>query len=293
MSDLKDKLLAEFKEKRPNLSQSSLKTYVSILTSLCKKMDGENCVSFFKNHKKIIEHIEQMEKPQSKKTALSALFVLTGIPEYQEEMNKNIKVVNDFYKEQKNDPERLKKLKSFEEIVAIHDQIKAKYKKNPTMNNRMDLLISYLVSGVLGEDLPPRRVLDYANMKIRNYNADTDNYIKAGKFYFNQYKTKDRYGSQVISVPKELNTFINKWKQINEDSDYLLLNEDEKPFTSTALSKKISRMFDGNSMDMLRSIFLSHYYKDMPQLKNMESLASKMGHSVSAALNYYVKSDEK
>jgi hypothetical protein len=293
MSDLKDKLLAEFKEKRPNLSQSSLKTYVSILTSLCKKMEGENCVTFFKNHKKIIEHIEQMEKPQSKKTALSALFVLTGIPEYQEEMNKNIKVVNDFYKEQKNDPERLKKLKSFEEIVAIHDQIKAKYKKNPTMNNRMDLLISYLVSGVLGEELPPRRVLDYANMKIRNFNADTDNYIKAGKFYFNQYKTKDRYGSQIISIPKELNTFINKWKQINEDTDYLLLNEDEKPFTSTALSKKISRMFDGNSMDMLRSIFLSHYYKDMPQLKNMESLASKMGHSVSAALNYYVKSDEK
>jgi hypothetical protein len=103
------------------------------------------------------------------------------------------------------------------------------------MNNRMDLLISYLVSGVLGEELPPRRVLDYANMKIRNY-TDSDNYIKAGKFYFNQYKTKDRYGSQIISIPKELNTFINKWKQINEDSDYLLLNEDEKPFTSTATS---------------------------------------------------------
>jgi len=293
MSDFKDKLLERFKEKRPNLSQSSLKTYVSILMSLHKKLGGEDSLTFFNNHKKIIEHIQQMEKAQSKKTTLSALFVLTGISEYQEEMNKNIKVVNDFYKEQKNDPDRLKKLKSFEEIVAIHDQIKAKYKKNPTMNNRMDLLISYLVSGVLGEDLPPRRVLDYANMKIRNFDKEKDNYIQAGKFFFNQFKTKDRYGSQVISIPKELNTFINKWKQINDNSDYLLLNEDEKPFTSTSLSKKISRMFDGNSMDMLRSIFLSHYYKDMPQLKNMEALAHKMGHSVSSALNYYVKTDEK
>lgn len=290
MSTLKDELIQQFKEKRPNLSQSSLKTYVSILMSLHNKLEGGNSISFFNNHEKIIEHIEQMEKAQSKKTTLSALFVLTGIPEYQQEMNKNIKVVNEFYKEQKNDPERQKKLKSFEEILAIHEQIKAKFKKNPTINNRMDLLISYLVSGVLGEELPPRRVLDYANMKIRNYAAN-ENYVKSGKFYFNQYKTKDRHGSQVITIPKELNSFINKWKQVNEESDYLLLNEDEKPYTSPSLSKKISRLFDGNSMDMLRSIFLSHYYRDLPQVKKMEDLAYKMGHSVNSALQYYVKTD--
>ncbi len=290
MTNLKDELLEQFKEKRPNLSQSSLKTYVSILNSLYNKLEGTNGLEFFYNYKEIIDHIEELEKAQSKKTALSALFVLTGIKEYQDEMNANIKAVNEFYKEQKNDPERLKKLKSFDEIVSIHESIKAKYKKNPTLSNRMDLIISYLVSGVLGEALPPRRVLDYSSMKIRNY-KENDNYIKAGKFYFNQYKTKDRHGTQVISIPKELNTLINKHKQINDDIDYLLLNEDDKPFTSTALSKKISRMFDGNSMDMLRSIFLSNYYKDLPQLKSMEKLASNMGHSINSALQYYVKND--
>ena len=290
MTNLKDELLEQFKDKRPNLSQSSLKTYMSILNSLYNKLEGTNGVEFFNNHKKIIGHIQEMEKAQSKKTALSALFVLTGIKDYQDEMNTNIKAVNEFYKEQKNDPERLKKLKSFDEIVSIHESIKAKYKKNPTLSNRMDLIISYLVSGVLGEALPPRRVLDYSSMKIRNY-KENDNYIKAGKFYFNQYKTKDRHGTQVISIPKELNTLINKHKQINDDIDYLLLNEDDKPFTSTALSKKISRMFDGNSMDMLRSIFLSNYYKDLPQLKSMEKLASNMGHSINSALQYYVKKD--
>lgn len=291
MTNLKDELLEVFKEKRPNLSQSSLKTYVSILNSLYNKLEGTNGTDFFKNHKKIIEHIRDMEKAQSKKTALSALFVLTGIKEYQDEMNANIKAVNEFYKEQKNDPERIKKLKSFDEILAIHETIKGKYKKNPTLSNRMDLIISYLVSGVLGEDLPPRRVLDYSSMKIRNYDKQKDNYIQAGKFYFNQYKTKDRHGTQIITIPKELNTLINKHKQISDDVDYLLLNEDDKPFTSTALSKKISRMFEGNSMDMLRSIFLSNYYKDLPQLKSMEKLASNMGHSINSALQYYVKND--
>jgi len=291
MTNLKDELLEQFKEKRPNLSQSSLKTYVSILNSLYNKLEGTNGIEFFKNDKKIINHVEEMEKAQSKKTALSALFVLTGIKEYQDEMNANIKTVNEFYKEQKNNPERLKKLKSFDEILVIHEQIKSRYKKNPTLDNRMDLIISYLVSGVLGEDLPPRRVLDYSSMKIRNYDKQKDNYIQAGKFYFNQYKTKDRHGTQIISIPKELNTLINKHKQINDDIEYLLLNEDDKPFTSTALSKKISRMFDGNSMDMLRSIFLSNYYKDLPQLKSMEKLASNMGHSINSALQYYVKND--
>lgn len=288
MSSLKELILEEFKEKRPNLSQSSLKTYCSLLLSIYKKMEADQGIEFFKEHKKIIEYINSWEKPQSKKTALSSLYVLTGIPEYQVQMADNIKLVNDNYKEQKYNPERLKKLKSYEEIVAIHNEHKNKYKKNPTVNNTIDLLISYLVSGVLGEELPPRRVLDYSLMKIRNY-TENDNYIKGGKFYFNQYKTKDRYGAQVITIPKELNTLINKWKKVNETSDYLLVNEEGTEFTSTALSKKISRMFEGNSMDMLRSIFLSHYYKDMPQLKAMEALASKMAHSVGAAMNFYVK----
>jgi hypothetical protein len=40
---------------------------------------------------------------------------------------------------------------------------------------------------------------------------------------------------------------------------------------------------------MLRSIFLSHYYRDLPKLEEMEELATKMGHSVNAAMGFYVK----
>lgn len=289
MSSLKEQILEEFKEKRPNLSQSSLKTYCSLLVNLYKKMEADDGMRFFRDHKRIIDHIETWDKPQSKKTALSSLFVLTGIPEYQQEMSNNIRVVNEAYKEQKYDPKRLEKLKSYEEILDIHNAYKSSYKKNPTMSNTVDLIISFLVSGALGAELPPRRVLDYSLMKIRNFDKEKDNYVSGGKFFFNQYKTKDRYGSQIIAIPKELNTLINKWKKSNETSDYLLINEEGNPFTSTALSKKISRMFDGNSMDMLRSIFLSHYYKDLPQLRAMEDLASKMGHSINSAMNYYVK----
>jgi hypothetical protein len=288
MSELRKMINDALKEKRPNLSVSSARTYTSLLLSIYNKLEGEGGLEFFKNHEKIKEYIKTLEKPQTRKTALSSLFVLTKIESYRDDMMTDIKVVNDFYKEQRHNPERVKKLKSYEEIVAMHNNIKEKYKLNQTNEHLVELLISYLCSGVLGEELPPRRVLDYSLMKIRNFDKNNDNYISGGKMYFNQYKTKDRYGSQMIEIPKELNSLINKWKKINK-SDYLLVNVDGNPFTSSSLSKKISRLFDGVSIDMLRSIFLSNYYKDMPKLKEMEELARKMSHSVASAMNFYVK----
>jgi len=288
MSELRKELYDQLKVKRPNLSASSLKTYTSLLVSIYNKLNGEGGMDFFKEHGKIVDHIESMEKPQTKKTALSSLFVLTGIKEYLEHMMNNIKVVNDVYKTQKHNPERMEKLKTYEEIVSIHNEIKDRYKKNQTIDNLVELLISYLCSGVLGTDLPPRRVLDYSVMKLRNYDVKKDNYIKGNNMIFNQYKTKDRYGVQSIVIPKELMTLINKWKKINE-SDYLLLNEKGEPFTSGGLSKKVGRLFDGNTIDMLRSIFLSNYYSDLPPIAEMEKLASDMGHSINAQMSYYVK----
>lgn len=288
MSELRKIINDALKEKRESLSASSARTYTSLLLNVYKKLEGEGELDFFKNDEKIIKHIKTLEKPQTRKTLLSALFVLTGLDSYREDMLSDIKVVNDNYKQQKTDPDRLSKLKTYEEIVSLHNEIKEKYRLNQTNEHLVELIISYLYSGVLGEALPPRRVLDYSLMKIKNFNKDKDNYIKSGKMYFNQYKTKDRYGLQVISIPKELNTLINKWKKIN-DSDYLLVNIDGKEFQSGSLSKKVSRLFKGNNVDMLRSIFLSHYYRDLPKLEEMEELATKMGHSVLSQMNFYVK----
>lgn len=288
MSELRKKIFDTLKDNRSNISDSSAKTYTSLLVSVYNNLDGTNDLEFFKEHSKIIKYVKSLEKAQTRKTTLSSLFVLTGLEAYKESMMEDIKEVNDFYKKQKNDPERQLKMKTYEEIVSVHNAVKKQYKSKPITDNLVDLLVSYLFSGALGNELPPRRLLDYSGMMLKNYNPEKDNYIKKGKMYFNNYKTKDAYGTQVIDIPKELNTLINKWKKIN-DSDYLLVGEDGKPFTSSGLGKKVTRLFDGNSCDMLRSIFLSHYYKDMPKLMEMEEIAKKMGNSINAHLNYYVK----
>ena len=66
-----------------------------------------------------------------------------------------------------------------------------------------------------------------------------------------------------------------------------------KGMTGSQLSTRISEIFDDKAIgvDMLRSIYLTEYYRNVPQLSAMEGLASAMGHSVEAAFTYYTKHD--
>ena len=74
---LKEQISQTIKTNRPKLSASSVKTYVSILTNIFKAMHGTGeDIKFFDNDKDILEYLK--DKPdQTKKTALSAPFVLT------------------------------------------------------------------------------------------------------------------------------------------------------------------------------------------------------------------------
>ena len=91
-SDIANKL----KSNRPNLSESSLKTYSSILFNLYNKLstiDGASTLEWFNNNVKDILHHLEDKNISTKKSTLSALFVLTGNPKYQEEMMTQIKIM--------------------------------------------------------------------------------------------------------------------------------------------------------------------------------------------------------
>jgi ribosomal protein L18 len=146
------------------------------------------------------------------------------------------------------------------------------------------LLVSFL-DGIV-KDLPPRRSQDYTELKIRNYDTKEDNYYKSGKFYFNVYKTAKIYGLQVIDVPKELDIIMKKWIKINTN-DYMLYSTNGNKLTSPQVTRILNKVFDKNvSTSMLRHIYLTNEYKDIPALSKMQNIASEMGHSVSTAMEY-------
>ena len=99
MSNFKKEIEESLKQRRPNLTPSSLKTYVSILFNISKKIDPENTeLSFFEKHEPIMDLLEPLP-PASRKTKLSVLFVITGLEEYRRIMLTACSETNEIYKQ--------------------------------------------------------------------------------------------------------------------------------------------------------------------------------------------------
>ena len=297
MKEFRQSILDKIKENRPKLGESSAKTYVSILFNLHKKLapEGNDNLTWFDDVEHIIDKLKDIA-PKVRKTTLSALFILTKNDKYQVLMMDDCKVANVEYREQKKDGKEAANWVEVSQIKTIYDrlleQVKQMFAKK--MIGNPYLIMEFFLIALLGgtiPNLPPRRSLDYGAMKIRNFDTKTDNYYKAGKFYFNRYKTQSIYGTQILDVPKELDSIIKKWIKLN-DTDYLLYSSNKQPLSSPQITRILNKVFDGKkvSTDLLRHIFLTDKYKDVPALSQMDSLAAQMGHSVNQAMLYVKKS---
>lgn len=284
MSEFRDDIKKTLLDQR-NLTPSTLKTYTSILFSLIKKTELPQDMKSFDNTDVILKHISANPMAQSRKTALSGLFVLTGNPKYGEQMSKDIKIVNDDYKKKIMSPERKEKMLTPEQLKEKNDVLIAKYKKDKTKDSLNDVVISVLMSGVY---FPPRR-LEYALVKTRDYNKETDNYIIKNKIYLNQYKTSAKYGMQSVIVPKEVMPFITKAVKENQ-SGYLLEAKGGKPYSSSSLSKKLTTLF-GLGIDLIRSSYINHVIYEDGLYKKMEETAVAMGNSIESQQNFYIKNN--
>ena len=289
----RERIVKHLQQTRPNLSASSLKTYSSVLYNLYKNMHGsmEDINWFSANVEDILKHLADKNKSTQKST-LSALFVLTGKPIYREEMMKQSREINKLYKEQKKTEKQERNWLSTDEIKSkydsLHEKVKDIFSKKMVgdVATIIDYLLVALLSGVL---TPPRRSLDYALLKWRNYNPQTDNYYKRGKLYLNKYKTSDTYGLAKVDVPKELDTVIRKWLKVNP-SDYVLISSNNEPLSSSQITRRLNAIFGKRvSVNMLRHMYLTNFYMNTPPLKDMEKVARDMGHNVMTALEYVKK----
>jgi hypothetical protein len=293
MDELKKALEEKIKENRPNIKPTSIKTYISCISNLVKKMEGELTIDFFNNPEPILKYLGD-KTPSQRKTTLSALFILTKNEEYQKPMLDDIKTVNDEYKEQKKNIKETENWITQEEIQKVFDDY-----HNNAMNilkkkdwNAIDIIelqkffILVFLSGIF---FPPRRSLDYTELKVKNF-SNEDNYILKGVIYFNIYKTSKTYGQQKIELPSHIDKMIKKYiKHI--DNDYFFFNpKTGNKFTSPNITIMLNSIFDKKiSTNLLRHMFLSEKYKDLPHIKEMELTSCQMGHSVITCLEKYVK----
>lgn len=289
MNDLKEIIINKLKKNRPNITDSSIKTYVSNLVSINKKLNGDHNMSFYDDYEPILKFIEKEDMSlQTKKTLLSALYIMTNIKEYREKMIAYCNEVNNKYKEQKLTDKQKEHRISFEDVKEKVEKALDNLKNNPTLENYKLYLASVFSSGFYS---PPRRS-EFCNVKIKNYDINTDNYLLKKKIIFNQYKTSKKYGSQTYDIPNEVLPFLKKYLKVNT-SDYLFTKSDHSTVMNNSdYNRLLNKIFGKTiSVDSLRSIYLSEKYKNVPNYNEMADTATKMGNSIPTSLINYVKKE--
>jgi len=132
--------------------------------------------------------------------------------------------------------------------------------------------------------IPPRRLKDYVDFRIRPIGTEDPNKVNTknrNKLVFNSYKTAKTYGQQVVKMPPKLNDILNKWIDINP-TFYLLIDTKGKPLTNVKMNQRLNKIFGKKvSVNQLRHTYLSHKYADRLQAneqlaKDFEDMGSSM-----------------
>lgn len=293
------KSLAELlKEGKPNISESSIKTYSSLLRGLyhMKHEKGSQInPDWFNNQDEVMELLKD-KVCSSRKTIYAALIAVTkDNDKYKKALMDDGKEYDKFIQKQEKTKTQEDNWEDYSKVREIYEAMYAKCKsllnsKEPLnqkeFNTLQDFIILSLTSGYW---IPPRRSLDWTALKIKNINKEKDNYIDKGHFIFQVYKTSKFYNEQTVEIPKGLKLILTKWIKLNP-SEYLLADKPEadgKPLSNVRITQKLNKIFGKNiSTSMLRHIFLSDKLKDLPKLEELQKLSKDMGHSISEQLEY-------
>jgi hypothetical protein len=274
----------------PELAPSTLKQYTSTITRLNGGTPPKNA-GFLKDTNKIETMLEKYS-PNSKKTfyiTIVSYLKDKKIPKktlqyYTSKMVES----NKFFFEHSSErtPKQVANWMSWDEVLAVHEKMKAELPKKPNETN-----LDYLVLSLFTLQ-PPRRAKDYQLMKVvPEYHPvlPTDyNYLdwKHQKYYFNNYKTKGAYGQQVVDVTPEMTLVLKKFFKPKKDSFFLLFKE----LPTNGITRILNKVFGKNvSVSMIRNIFSTQTAK--PIIEHIEDIATKMGTSSRMLKGVYSKND--
>ena len=290
MPDLKEYI----KEKRPNLSATSVKTYDSILRNVYKNAFGEGDIDVSKfDEDETIWNKIRLLPPSRRKTILSALVIITDNKFYRDVMMDDIKDYKNEIAKQEKTPYQKENWVDTSDVKAKWEMLKRNadllYKKAHLTTGDLQEIQSYIILSLLGGIfIVPRRSLDYVHFKIQDINKEKDNYLEKMMLVFNSYKTAKCYGQQRVAIPPTLRLLLSKWIKTNP-TDYLLFDTNMNPLTSVKLNQRLNKIFEGKKIGInsLRHTYLTDKYGSTIQTtKELATDLSNMGSSISQAQTY-------
>ena len=308
--------------KRPELSPSSLKIYMSNLKLLNSKKPI-NDLRFLDNFDEIMDKIAE-KKENTQKSYLNAVIVaLTSIQKTDPALLKKYSIKRDELQEKYNNilashsktPSQQANWVTWdnflEMVKKVGESVEFLNKKKEWSDTEILKYQEYMIM-MLYKNYPVRN--DWADMKVitqREYKKlpqdSKENFIVVGtnkkpmfKFVLNSYKTSAKYSQKIIEVKdSELEKVIRKFL-IHQKSEFFTISPVRpdggiwRPLTSNELTKLFgavsSRFIPGKRLgsSLLRHIYLSSKYAEEVSSKAKD--AELMMHSL-AMQDGYIKTD--
>jgi hypothetical protein len=305
-------LSEQIKKARPNITMSSIRTYVSVISNLAKKMDIkiENAADINKNCDAIIAYLKRhYPEARRRKTILASLVVLLDKSHENTCEKLRAMMMRDIETTETENKERIGEGKMSDKEKANWldlNELKEKYntlqkeikplwdikKLNKQQFQRLQLYV--LLTLLYGGGVAPRRSTDYSEMKYKNFNKSEDNFYdkKAKELVYNKYKTSKKYGEVRVKIPSNIVKILNNWIfYLPETTDYIFSDTREGKLTPTKLVNLLHNFFDKKiSTSMIRHIYISSVLKDIPP--EIFNLNKDMSHSLEQSILYKRTKDE-
>lgn len=319
MSELKKQIenfIIAHREKGRPLTAKSLMAYSSTLLNLYNQLYGtidDFDISRFNDYKTILHYLKDAPNSTRKTKIATLLNVATdkkAIQEYKKIMSNDAELYN---KEQsRNKATEAQKAVNLTQSeihqkgaiyknsfdYELSELTKKQSPKKYGAYTKIELLKHIIYMLTSGEYIPPRRILDWVELKIQKVDKRTKKHEKAnyniydpksGQFIMNVYKTADTMGTQYIQAPKAMQDDINKYIKLNnlKDGDYLITDKEGEPLTVSNFNKRLGQIYgDKRGVNMLRHSFITEKYANMPTLEELTNTAEAMGHGIRRHLEY-------
>lgn len=287
--------------KRPDIKQSSLKTYLVSLKCLRKNIDGKTELentNFLQDYDLVMDSIKDM-KITTKKNRITSILVALGsdlelntklIDKYQNKLKELNDQYSAFLKTQKKTDTQEKNWLEYNDLVEVYNNVMKDIKHNKIttkkqLNNADFDLLQQLVILRTYLDFPLRN--DFADMKIIDHKEykklddnDDQNYLailpkNKKQFILNDFKNKKKIGRKRLDVTQSLNKLINLWLKHNTSGYYLVKTDRKTPMNPNNITKYLNKLFmkkTGKKIgsSLIRHIVISKITENEPTIEEEE-----------------------
>lgn len=217
-------------------------------------------------------------------------------------LNRTAKIQEEFYLEGALTEKQKRNWIPHEDVVKFCEELENTvrvlkvYKKKEITTQERELLQKFIMIAFHGGFCPPPRC-EFADLRYFSKKNDAMDWKGNSVFFcprgfININRGKVKTG--ILEIPKKMCRILKKYCKFLKDGDYLFVNKEGQVLSTNAYGKRLKKFYLDRyqktvGASLLRVIYLTKKYRDIPCLKELKSNSKLMMHDFNTGMLYYKK----